>query len=321
MSTERDVQHLIINKLTKAQYQAIANPDPDQLYLIIDDTNYAEVADLPQPSNTAPGMDGTAAAGIAATYSRSDHIHPTDTSRAPLNSPAFTGQPTTPTPLGVTTTINGISNVPLNNLNIYTLPNGASLGIAQVIGAVGIDATDADFLNVTFNGTDYILPRTGYVEFDGEHQIGNITSWGGATVFSEIVHYEDIEYEFWSGESDFVRYPLAIGYTEGINQGNSVYSWVVILPEDYDEENGTITISSFTSKPDGDKIVNVEYLDSVLENYESASSLRPEDDENVIQLLNNYTLSTPLGDDDGVLIDNDDTGLYGFDGILPPDVG
>ena len=72
MSTTTNVTSLVINKLTKAQYEAIQNPDPTQLYFIIDDNEYAEVSDLPQPSNSAPGMDGTAAAGVAATYSRSD---------------------------------------------------------------------------------------------------------------------------------------------------------------------------------------------------------------------------------------------------------
>jgi hypothetical protein len=43
------------------------------------------------PSNANPGMDGTAAPGTSALYSRGDHIHPTDTSRAPLASPTFTG--------------------------------------------------------------------------------------------------------------------------------------------------------------------------------------------------------------------------------------
>jgi hypothetical protein len=45
----------------------------------------------------APGMNGTAAAGSATTVSRSDHVHPTDTSRAPLASPTFTGVPAAPT--------------------------------------------------------------------------------------------------------------------------------------------------------------------------------------------------------------------------------
>lgn len=36
---------------------------------------------IPDPSDTAPQMDGTAAAGSSADYSRADHVHPTDTSR------------------------------------------------------------------------------------------------------------------------------------------------------------------------------------------------------------------------------------------------
>ena len=36
---------------------------------------------IPDPSDAAPQMDGTAAAGSSADYSRADHVHPTDTSR------------------------------------------------------------------------------------------------------------------------------------------------------------------------------------------------------------------------------------------------
>src|SRR5580765_7341176 len=38
-----------------------------------------------------PAMNGTAAAGVATTWSKSDHVHPSDTSRAPTASPTFTG--------------------------------------------------------------------------------------------------------------------------------------------------------------------------------------------------------------------------------------
>jgi hypothetical protein len=48
-------------------------------------------------SNASPAMDGIATAGVLQKLSRGDHVHPTDTSRAPLNSPAFTGVPTAPT--------------------------------------------------------------------------------------------------------------------------------------------------------------------------------------------------------------------------------
>jgi hypothetical protein len=50
-----------------------------------------------QGSTLAPAMDGLAAAGSSTNWSRSDHVHPSDASRAPLASPALTGTPTAPT--------------------------------------------------------------------------------------------------------------------------------------------------------------------------------------------------------------------------------
>jgi len=44
-------------------------------------TDYATPDSLPEPSDTAPAMDGTAEAGTLATYARGDHKHPTDASR------------------------------------------------------------------------------------------------------------------------------------------------------------------------------------------------------------------------------------------------
>lgn len=49
-------------------------------------------------ADTNPVMAGAASPGAAAKAARSDHRHPTDTSRAPLASPGFTGTPTAPTP-------------------------------------------------------------------------------------------------------------------------------------------------------------------------------------------------------------------------------
>lgn len=53
---------------------------------------------IPTAATATPVMDGTAAVGTATTWARADHVHPIDTSRAPLASPAFTGTPTAPTP-------------------------------------------------------------------------------------------------------------------------------------------------------------------------------------------------------------------------------
>lgn len=42
--------------------------------------------------------NGTVAVGTSANVARADHVHPIDTTRAPLASPTFTGTPTAPTP-------------------------------------------------------------------------------------------------------------------------------------------------------------------------------------------------------------------------------
>ena len=57
-----------------------------------------------QASDSAPIMDSTAAAGTSKKFARADHVHPTDTTRAPLASPALTGTPTAPTPANGTNT-------------------------------------------------------------------------------------------------------------------------------------------------------------------------------------------------------------------------
>jgi hypothetical protein len=53
---------------------------------------------VPQLLGSAnPLPDGTAAPGTAVNVSHEDHVHPSDTTRAALTSPAFTGTPTAPT--------------------------------------------------------------------------------------------------------------------------------------------------------------------------------------------------------------------------------
>lgn len=57
-----------------------------------------------QAGSATPLVDGTAAVGTSLRYARADHVHPTDTSRAPLASPALTGTPTAPTATAGTNT-------------------------------------------------------------------------------------------------------------------------------------------------------------------------------------------------------------------------
>lgn len=60
-------------------------------------TAFVTSANTAQLANVAPLMDGVAEVGTSKLLARQDHKHPTDTSRAPLASPALTGTPTAPT--------------------------------------------------------------------------------------------------------------------------------------------------------------------------------------------------------------------------------
>jgi hypothetical protein len=55
------------------------------------------IAQASASGDGTPAMDGAAARGTGTHFARNDHVHPTDTSRAPLASPALTGTPTAPT--------------------------------------------------------------------------------------------------------------------------------------------------------------------------------------------------------------------------------
>lgn len=74
---------------------------PTNVSELNNDAGYVTSSEIPEgatATTTVPKMDGTAAVGTEMAFARGDHVHPTDTSRAPLASPAFTGTPTAPTP-------------------------------------------------------------------------------------------------------------------------------------------------------------------------------------------------------------------------------
>jgi hypothetical protein len=73
------------------------------------DNNSASIATTAfvagQAGSATPLVNGTAAVGTSLRYARQDHVHPTDTTRAAVDSQAFTGTPSLPTgTIGVTQT-------------------------------------------------------------------------------------------------------------------------------------------------------------------------------------------------------------------------
>ena len=69
----------------------------DKVTIAATDTKYT-------PASATPLMDGTGTAGTSAKYAREDHVHPSDTSKANLASPTFTGTPKAPTAAAGTNT-------------------------------------------------------------------------------------------------------------------------------------------------------------------------------------------------------------------------
>lgn len=112
---------------------------------ITNDSGYITTADIPEgaaASTTSPKMDGTATTGTELAFARGDHIHPTDTSRAPLASPAFTGTPTAPT---ATTGTNSTQVATTAFVNAAV--EAAQVGAAMFQGTVNA--------NTTISNSDY----------------------------------------------------------------------------------------------------------------------------------------------------------------------
>lgn len=128
------------------------------------DTNTTQIATtayvLGQASSVTPLIDGTAAIGTSLKYARADHVHPTDTTRAPLASPGLTGTPTAPTAavdtnttqLATTAFVVGQagSATPLIN---GTAAVGTSLRFARQDHVHPTDTTRAPLASPTFTGT------------------------------------------------------------------------------------------------------------------------------------------------------------------------
>lgn len=125
------------------------------------DTNTTQIATtafvLAQASVDVPNMDGIAAVGNSTRYARGNHIHPTDTSRAPLVSPAFTGTPTGPTAVADTSTTQlATTEFVMTALSAYTPTGGASAGQVVIKKANGTFATASSTLVINIAEYDAV---------------------------------------------------------------------------------------------------------------------------------------------------------------------
>ena len=88
-----------------------------------------------QAGSATPLVNGTAAVGTSLRYARQDHVHPTDTSRAPLASPAFTGTPSLPTGTTAVTQTAGNNTTAVATTAFVTAAVPAFATAAQLIAA------------------------------------------------------------------------------------------------------------------------------------------------------------------------------------------
>jgi hypothetical protein len=115
-------------------------------------------------SSTSPVMNGVAAVGTATTAARADHVHPTDTSRAPLASPTFTG-----TVSGITATMVGLGNVdntsdankPVSTATQTALNLKANLASPTFTGTPISTTAAADTNNTQIATTAYVVGQAG----------------------------------------------------------------------------------------------------------------------------------------------------------------
>jgi len=111
---------------------------------------------------TSP-MDGTAAVGTSKRYARQDHVHPTDTTRAPLASPALTGTAT-----AVNLTVSGTTT--LNGTN--ALASTTSIG--------NVDSTEISYLEGTTSNVQTQI-NTKTTQIVGYKDTGTTAIGGNAT--------------------------------------------------------------------------------------------------------------------------------------------
>lgn len=110
---------------------------------------------IPEATTTTPIMDGTAAVGSETTWAKGDHVHPTDTSRAPLASPALTGTPTAPTATAGTDTTQIATTAFVN-----TAIANAAVGAATFKGTVNT-GTDISGLTDYKKGWYWVVGTAG----------------------------------------------------------------------------------------------------------------------------------------------------------------
>jgi hypothetical protein len=122
-------------------------------------------------SSTVPLINGTASAGTGTTFSRTDHVHPTDTTRAAAANPSFTGTVASAGQVSITTagfglTVKGGANAKVGKVTLVagaaTVANTSVTASSIILLTVqnGTTATGAVSVGTITAGTSFTIVST-----------------------------------------------------------------------------------------------------------------------------------------------------------------
>lgn len=214
--TETEVDELLEGKANSSHTHTIANVSG--LQSALDGKAATSHGTHVSYSTTAPVMDGSASVGTASTVARSDHKHPTDTSRAAKSDLD-----------ALTTTVNGKANSShthtiANITNLQSTLDGKAAsghthGEATATAAGLMSASDKAKLNGIANGANaYTLP-TASSTLGGVKTTSTVTSTSGYTacpIIGGVPYYKDTNTTYSLGSFGVTATATELNYVDGV---------------------------------------------------------------------------------------------------------
>lgn len=175
-------------------------------------------------SNTNPLINGTAAQGVSSRVSRQDHVHPTDTTRAPLASPTFTGVPAAPTPSTAT-----------NSTQLATTAFVQSLLAQQPAAGMQPSNTNPLMNGTAAPGTGVEGSRYDHVHPTDTSRAPSAASTATGTSFTPAGNIAATNVQAALAELDSEKFPKT---------GGGISGTVALTSGSFDVNNGTVSATS-----------------------------------------------------------------------------
>jgi len=161
---------------------------------VSDLTNDSEFLARSEFYAVTPEMDGTGTPGTSNTVARGDHVHPTDTTRAPIDSPSFSGTPKAATPpksdsstrLATTYYVQRALEDKANASDVYTKQQVDS----KITAVYRLKGTKPDYAHLPVLQNE--VGDVWHLEFDGTEYFWNGESW---EFFGKIVDLTGYVYD------------------------------------------------------------------------------------------------------------------------------